>query len=401
MKVALFCDEFPVASETFVIRHVVALMEAGVDLSILVGQTGTAWNNVPEAMRERVKNRTIALDPDLSPGWRRAIGALPAPGLLARQIGRLAARALGGRTPPLGRHDAILAHFGPMGVKAMSLRDQGLIAGPIATIFHGFDMSAHQIVATLLPAYRKLFRKTQALLPISHFWAARLREWGADPAKIRVLRMGTDMPDTRIDTKRPLHTPLRVLQVGRLVEKKAARYAIEAVRRANVPIAFDIIGSGPQEDELRALEASTPGTNGVTFRGLASHREVLDALTRTDVFLLPSVTAQSGDMEGVPVALMEAMLAGCIVLSTRHSGIPELVDHSVSGLLVPERDAPAIAQALEAIARGDYDLPAMREAAIARVEQEFNNARLDGELLDILVRVAEGRPLKDAGAGDS
>jgi colanic acid/amylovoran biosynthesis glycosyltransferase len=394
LKVALVCSAFPVTSETFVIRHVVGLMEAGVDLTVITPQAGDAWANMAEHLQEEVRRRLRIVDPSIAPGWRQLLRDLPRSSAALKEVGHYLLHLVGLRRPELGNYDAILAHFGPVGHFALRLRRRGHIAGPIATIFHGYEMSMHATVQASMPSYKQVFRETEALLPISAFWAQRLREWGADPAKIRVLHMGSDVPagaTPAID--RPLGRPLKILTVGRLTEKKGIAYAIEAVRQCGAEAELEIIGAGPLDAELRAHAERTPGRNPISFRGLAPHREVLAALDRSDIFLLPSVTAADGDMEGIPVVLMEAMLHGCVVVSTRHSGIPELIENGVSGVLVSERSTAEIAGALEALAGGDYDLGAMRRHAIETVESGFNNATLDRELLSILQQLASRQPI--------
>jgi colanic acid/amylovoran biosynthesis glycosyltransferase len=150
-----------------------------------------------------------------------------------------------------------------------------------------------------------------------------------------------------------------------------------------VPAVLEIIGYGELEAELRET-AATPGTNNVRFLGQQSHAAVLERMATSDVFILPSVTASSGDMEGIPVSLMEAMIRGCLVISTRHSGISELVDHERSGLLVAERSPDDIASALTRIASGAIDVASFRRSARAAVVADFDNHKLDVELLDIL-----------------
>ena len=126
----------------------------------------------------------------------------------------------------------------------------------------------------------------------------------------------------------------------------------------------------------------------VKFLGRQPQQQVFAELDRSDLFILPSVVAASGDMEGIPVALMEAMAKGVLVLATRHSGIPELIEHGVTGLLVPERNATAIAGVLERLVAGEWDLLAMRANARLKIEHEFNNSHLDLQLVDICQRLA-------------
>ena len=90
-------------------------------------------------------------------------------------------------------------------------------------------------------------------------------------------------------------------------------------------------------------------------------------LRNADIFVLPSVTALSGDMEGIPVALMEAMAQGLPVLATRHSGTPELVEHEVSGLLCAEGDREALARNMLAFAKAPERWTAMGAAGAAKV----------------------------------
>src|SRR5690606_27469625 len=103
--------------------------------------------------------------------------------------------------------------------------------------------------------------------------------------------------------------------VGRLVEKKGAEYAIRALgdlrrRRPDIGWKFDFIGDGPLLGPLSALSASLGLADRIAFLGPRPHEEVKQRLREAHLFVLPSVTAPNGDMEGVPVALMEAMACG-------------------------------------------------------------------------------------------
>ncbi len=119
--------------------------------------------------------------------------------------------------------------------------------------------------------------------------------------------------------------------------------------------------------------------------GFKPSHEVKAMLDGADLFLLPSVTGVDGDMEGIPVALMEAMAVGIPVISTLHSGIPELIDAEKSGWLVPENDAHALADKLQAFAEIDEQtLRPMLTRAREKVETEFNQQRIYRELAGLL-----------------
>ncbi|WP_244818016.1 glycosyltransferase [Caballeronia sp. Lep1P3] len=280
--------------------------------------------------------------------------------------------------------DVVIAHFGPIGVRAMYLQEAGLLTGPIATVFHGADMSEQAIVDHWLPHYRRLFQVSPLLLPISDLWRERLIQWGAPASRTKVHHIGVDLDQlTAKSCNLPVHRPLKVLSVARFTEKKGLAYAIAAVRDCEHPIEFNIIGYGPLESDLRQIASSS--TNKINFLGKRTHEQVFDELQNADVFLLPSVVATNGDMEGIPVSIMEAMALGVVVVATRHSGIPELVTDGVTGILVEERSSGDIVEALCAIVENRADIEAMRVNARRKVEADFNSQKLDEDLEQLLV----------------
>lgn len=284
--------------------------------------------------------------------------------------------------------DVFIAHFGPAGVTAAKLRELGVIRGKIATIFHGIDISSRDVLNHYTPEYQQLFRRGDLMLPISDLWAGRLQKMGCPREKIAVSRMGVDM--TRF-SPRPVKapaTPLEIISVARLTEKKGLHVAIEACRQLKeqgVAFRYRILGIGPWERRLRTLIEQYQLEDVVEMPGFKPSHEVKAILDDADVFLLPSVTGADGDMEGIPVALMEAMAVGIPVVSTLHSGIPELVEADKSGWLVPENDARALAQRLAAFSQLDTDeLAPVIKRAREKVEHDFNQQVINRELASLL-----------------
>ncbi len=400
MRIAFFVAIYPVISETFITRQIAGLADAGHEVVVITGtHHGAAGDD---------KVRVFTVRPGIAGGVKSgaralaSIGSLTLRGLYDRRA-RLALMTAGSAitrryTAPigdiigigaasLGDFDAIICHFGPAGVRALYLRDAGLFSGPIATVFHGFDLTHQETVRQMLPHYRSLFERTEALLPISELWKQRLEQWGAPSSKITVLHMGVDLDRYSFpDPDRPLAEPLRVLSVARLVEKKGLEYAIRGCASARTPNTLRIIGAGPLHDMLEDQARLSP--HEVTLLGALPHERIFQELENADVFLLPSVVAADGDMEGIPVSLMEAMAMGVVVVTTRHSGIPELVEDGVSGLLAAEYDAGGIADALDRIGSGSTDISGLRTAAYRAVESRFDNARLDAELERIVERLS-------------
>jgi colanic acid/amylovoran biosynthesis glycosyltransferase len=214
-----------------------------------------------------------------------------------------------------------------------------------------------------------------------------LIEEGAPEERTAVHRMGINCDEIAYRPRVMVDGPLELISVCRLVEKKGIAVALRALAavataRPAVKWRYSIIGDGPLLPALKALAGELGLGDRVRFHGALPHGSVRDRLARAHIFLLPSVTAADGDVEGIPVALMEAMAAGLIVVSSFHSGIPELVENGRSGFLAPEGDAAALAAHLRCIADTPDAWAWISLAARKRVESEFNNEILNDSLFD-------------------
>lgn len=226
------------------------------------------------------------------------------------------------------------------------------------------------------------------MLPISNLWAGRLKNMGCPPQKIAVSRMGIDM--TRF-TPRQLKAPaapLEIISVARLTEKKGLHVAIEACRQLKeqgVLFRYRILGIGPWERRLRTLIEQYQLDDVIEMPGFKPSHQVKEMLEQADVFLLPSITGRDGDMEGIPVALMEAMAVGIPVISTVHSGIPELVESGKSGWLAPENDEQALAERLAAFSLLESEqVQPIVQCAREKIEKEFNQLAINKQLASLL-----------------
>jgi colanic acid/amylovoran biosynthesis glycosyltransferase len=128
----------------------------------------------------------------------------------------------------------------------------------------------------------------------------------------------------------------------------------------------------------------------VQFLGSKTREEVAELLAAAHLLLAPSVTAADGDQEGIPNTLKEAMAAGLPVVSTLHSGIPELVEDGRSGFLVPERDSEALADRVGWLVDRPDSWPDMGRAGRSRVEAEYDIAKLSIRLVELYQSVLEG-----------
>ncbi|EOL9797672.1 colanic acid biosynthesis glycosyltransferase WcaL [Escherichia coli] len=403
MKVGFFLLKFPLSSETFVLNQITAFIDMGFEVEIVALQKGdtqnthAAWTKYNLAARTRwlqdePAGKVAKLRHRASQTLRGIYRKNTWQALNLKRYGaesrNLILSAICGQVATSFHADVFIAHFGPAGVTAAKLRELGVIRGKIATIFHGIDISSRDVLNHYTPEYQQLFRRGDLMLPISDLWAGRLQKMGCPREKIAVSRMGVDM--TRF-SPRPVKapaTPLEIISVARLTEKKGLHVAIEACRQLKeqgVAFRYRILGIGPWERRLRTLIEQYQLEDVVEMPGFKPSHEVKAMLDDADVFLLPSVTGADGDMEGIPVALMEAMAVGIPVVSTLHSGIPELVEADKSGWLVPENDARALAQRLAAFSQLDTDeLAPVVKRAREKVEHDFNQQVINRELASLL-----------------
>lgn len=403
MKVGFFLLKFPLSSETFVLNQITAFIDMGFEVEIVALQKGdtqnthAAWTKYNLAARTRwlqdePQGKVAKLRHRASQTLRGIHRKNTWQALNLKRYGaesrNLILSAICGQVVTPLHADVFIAHFGPAGVTAAKLRELGVIRGKIATIFHGIDISSRDVLNHYTPEYQQLFRRGDLMLPISDLWAGRLQKMGCPREKIAVSRMGVDM--TRF-SPRPVKapaTPLEIISVARLTEKKGLHVAIEACRQLKeqgVAFRYRILGIGPWERRLRTLIEQYQLEDVIEMPGFKPSHEVKAMLDDADVFLLPSVTGADGDMEGIPVALMEAMAVGIPVVSTLHSGIPELVEADKSGWLVPENDARALAQRLAAFSQLDTDeLAPVIKRAREKVEHDFNQQVINRELASLL-----------------
>lgn len=249
----------------------------------------------------------------------------------------------------------IHAHFGQDGVRALPLARS--LSVPLVVTFWGLDAtmtdealrrSPHRTLRTYLQNREVLEREARLFIAVSGFIKEKLVEQGFPPEKIVVNYNSVDTEIFRPDPSVP-REPV-VLYVGRLVEKKGVEYLIRAMARVQtqVPDAeLVIIGDGPLKSELERLAKRSLGR--WKFLGVQSAEVVRGWMNRALLLGAPSVTASTGDSEGMPTVVLEAQAMGLPVVGTYHSGIPEAVVHGETGFLAAERDWEALAEHIEAL----------------------------------------------------
>lgn len=322
----------PTLTETFVYREIQALEELGYDVEI--GTLGPRADGALQDIALRARVHTPPQGP-----LRSSLLRSLAPSLLDASV-RDALRSLR-RDRPLRRAlDALFlarlaceypwvhVHFcGEAAEWALAARRMG--GPPYTVMVHAVDLfKPRRSMAELLRGATRVFT-------ISEYNRVLLRERYAVDATL--LRCGVPIGELRAT---PSTAPLRVVAVGRFVPKKGFELLIQAIECACFPVTLTLVSDIPRSFE----------SDRVRVLGLLPPAQVRELLLGASLLALPCRRAPDGDMDGIPVVLMEAMALGLPVLSTRLGGIPELVDEKVGWLVEPD-SVEALVQALGTIAQ--------------------------------------------------
>lgn len=275
-----------------------------------------------------------------------------------------------------GRYDAIHVHW-PMPSGIFGLLGKRLGRSRLVSSFYGAELLLARRFPFLKPILAAIIRHSDAVAADSRFTADLVREIAAVP--VHVIPFGS-----RIQTQAGAPgdgRAGRLLFVGRLIERKGLPYLIEAVgllasRCSQRPVHLDIVGEGNMKAEWMALAEARGLSEHVTFHGRVDDRALADFYARCDVFVLPSIVDTHGDTEGLGVVLLEAMSCRKPVIATEVGGITDIVRDGETGLLVPQRDAAALAAAVERLL-DDPDLAhRLGQSGAAYARQRFDWTRI-------------------------
>jgi glycosyltransferase involved in cell wall biosynthesis len=253
---------------------------------------------------------------------------------------------------------------------------------------YGFTAHAHDLYVdrTMLAA---LAAEADYVVTISRFNRELiLRETTVDPARVAIVHCGISPADYRYRKREmPVSGVVRALCVASLQEYKGHEVLLEALAKGGPGvdrIELDLVGDGVLRERLVRRAAELGLGARVRFLGGRSESQVRDLLDRADVFVLPSVVAADGQMEGLPVALVEALACGVPAVSTALSGIPEIVEDGVTGLLAEPGSAASLRDRLEETITERRGRAARAARGRERVEREFDVADTGARLLEVL-----------------
>ena len=292
-------------------------------------------------------------------------------------------------------YDVIQCHFGPNGTKGALVKKMFFPNSILATTFHGYELTKY--LSSERNLYSRLFEMGDLFLPISEHWKRHLINLGCSPDKIQTHHMGVNIDRFTLAQQQPSEKSIRLITIARLSEKKGIEYGIRAVQKLksgcpNIKFEYLIVGEGPLRPILQALIEELDLEHDISLLGWRQQQAIVDLLSQSQILLAHSVTASDGDQEGIPVVLMEAMAMGLPVVSTWHSGIPELVKDGISGFLVPEKDVEATAKKLALLINSSALRTEMGLEGRKYVKENFNVHTLNYQLSDLFQKsIVESR----------
>jgi colanic acid/amylovoran biosynthesis glycosyltransferase len=297
----------------------------------------------------------------------------------------------------LERSNARLLHvyFGHIAVHLLPLIRAW--KNPSIVSFHGADVMVDMNKPAYREATRQMLDAVKLVLVRSESLRRAVVDLGCDEKKIEVQRTGIPLDEFPF---RERNFPpddsggeWRFVQAGRLIEKKGLPVTLRAFasflkRYPNATLT--IAGEGPLLDQLQGLAGELKIGGRVSFSGFISQEQLRDLYYGSHIFLHPSETGPDGNQEGIPNSMLEAMASGLPVFATEHGGIPEAIEHGMSGVLVPERDDEELAWALLNAVEDGHFLSQVASGGAEVVREKFDLRVQACRLEDVYLRIIGG-----------
>ena len=399
--VAYVIGTYPMLTTTFIDREIETLCRRGINLRVISIRRPMGSECTAEAIG--LAKRPLYL---LPADWRQVVAAhlgwaISRPGLFFA----LPVYLLTCPYPSFSARARTLLHFGEGVLAAYYLRGQGvvhihahfadraavvaLVAARLLGISYSLFAHANDIYVNpvLLP---EKMQHASFVATCTEYNRAHLVALAADhhPRPVEVIYHGLDLHCFHPPKQRPMGQR-RLLSVGRLCEKKGYGCLIRACRQLRdrgYSFVCDIVGDGPQRNEFQSLIDELQLADTVRLHGALPYRRVLAYYEKATVFALACVVAGDADRDGIPNVLLEAMAMRVPVVSTRLSGIPELIQDEVNGLLVPPGDVNALADGIARL----WDDPSLAvrlaDTGRATVERGFDIEKNVGRLVELFAR---------------
>jgi colanic acid/amylovoran biosynthesis glycosyltransferase len=371
MKITYVVNTFPKLSETFVLGQITELINRGHDVDIISINKPTEESVHEDIDKYKLLERTQYINKSPS-----SLGFEPNERLITSLIFT----------------DIIHAHFAghPATWASKFSRFLGI---PFVITTHAYDIYINPDVEDL----KEKFEDAAKVITTTDYNKNYLSKLLGEKyrANIEIIRYGIDISRFSF-IERKSSGNVKILFIGRLVEKKGPSYAIEAFYKVlqEIPnIELRIIGDGPLKDELNELIHKLDLKGKVILLGAQPQSMVLKEMADADIFFLPSLTAENGDREGSPVSILEAEATGLPVVSTIHTGIPEIVVDGKTGFLTPEKDTFAMAERLKQLVIDPELRAKMGKAGRVHVETKYDRKNEIDNLENLFINLLENKQI--------
>lgn len=392
MKIGYVLKIFPKISEKFVINEIMELIKMGHEIYIFSIYHPEEKIIYPEKMmhNEILQNnllKNIYYPPYISRSISELTGYVSllsghSNNIIYNELCRNAARYFAKIIKDSNlKIDILHAHFAtePAFV-AMTLSN--MLGIPFTIMAHAYDIYMDPDIGAL----KERFDNASAVMTASYYNMEYINSLGIDKNKIHVIRACPNLYELDNIKRRDNINGRNLLSISRLVEKKGIKYGILAIKnliKEYPEITYRVIGSGPLEKELRSLIKSLGLENNVKIIGNLDNEKLNEELSRTTIFILPCTIAKNGDIDGIPVSLMEAMYLQIPTISTKISGIQELIENGKSGLLVDINNDKQLSDSVKILLENRELMIKIGNCARKKVEKDFNLHNEAQKLIDI------------------
>ena len=408
MKIAFIVGGFPTLSETFILNQITGLLDLGHDVEIFA-QTNPKDKKIHTDIEKyqlmkrvhyfsmpsnKIKRISKAIFLIIKNFYKAPTKILKSLNVFKYGKTALSLKFLYLLVPFLDKKfDIIHCHFGPNGILGMYIKEMG-ISGKYITSFHGYDVNSYPKIAGK-NVYNNLFKVEDLFTTNTNFTRQQVIKLGCREKKIKILPVGLKILKFKFSIRKIQDgASIKILTVGRLVEKKGHEYIIRAIAKIAESynnIEYIIAGDGPLRKKLEDLVSKLGIKNYTNFLGEVEQKEVLKFYEQAHIFVLPSVTARNGDREGQALVIQEAQAMGLPIISTLHNGIPEGLLDGKSGFLVPERDVEALVKRINYLIEHQELWPDMGRCGRKYVEEKYDIKKLNQKLVEIYENLIEGK----------
>jgi len=398
-RIAYLVSKYPDFSHTFILREVLSLRNHGMDIEVASINEAPPPEKLTQVERDEASRTFYVKRRGVAGALSAALWALQhRPAGLVRGLGYALRLGRG----DIRRSLLCVFYFVEALILANWLSERSIshlhvhFATPAATVamilthvspvemsmtVHGpdefYDVSNYYLSEKI--------RTSKFVVCISFFAQSQLMKLspGSEWSKFDVVRLGVDSSEFAPRGRKAAEGPVQVLCVGRLVSAKGQRILIEAVdrlKRGGHRLELQLVGDGVDRSDLERLVVVRGLTDVVRFVGAVNQDEIRAYYQRADIFALASFA------EGIPVVLMEAMAMEIPCVATRITGIPELIEDGVSGLLVSPSDVEGMAAAMLRLMESAELRESLGKAGRQRVQQNYELATSADRLADVFQR---------------